>query len=109
MEELKIRKPEQIRQDCARKVLAVIHGAKLLAVFGYLVREFWAMPEIADLRLASEGRLVACLAGEEDFRIDLGARKGLIRAIHCIARTAALDGDEMGHLLAQVAQVKREQ
>ena len=109
MEELRIRKPEQIRQDCARKVLAVIRGAKLLAVFGYLVREFWAMPEIADLRLASEGRLVARLDDEKDFRIDLCERKGLIRVIHCIARAAALDGDEMGHLLAQVAQVKREQ
>jgi hypothetical protein len=78
-------------------------------VLGYFVREEWVMPAIVDLRLTSEGRLVARLEGEADFGIDLGERKGLIRAIHSIARKAALDGDELGYLLAQVAKIKREE
>jgi hypothetical protein len=109
MEEIRIREPEQICQDCARKVLAVLRAPKLRAVLGYFVREAWAMPEIADLRLTSEGRLVARLEGEKDFLIDLGERNGLIRAIHRIARKAGLDGDELGYLLAQVATIKREE
>ena len=90
-------------------MLAVLRSPKLLAVLGYFVWEIWIMPEIADLRLASEGRLVARLEGEKDFRIYLGGRSGLIRAIHRIASKAGLDGDELGYLLAQVAKVKREE
>jgi len=108
MEEITIREPEQICQDCARKVLVVIRGAKLRAVLGLFVREVWAVPEIADLRLTTEGRIVARLAGEQEFAVDLGQRRGLIRAIHSLSPKAALDGDELGYLLAQVAKIKPE-
>lgn len=109
MEETTIREPEQICQDCARKVLAVLRGPKLRAVLGYFVQEVWAIPEIADLRRTDAGRLVARLNGEPDFRVDLGDRRGLIRAIHSVARRAGLDGDEVGWLLAHVAKIKREE
>ncbi len=109
MEETTIREPEQICQDCVKKLLKVVRGPKLRAVLGYFVREVWAIPWIADLRLTLEGRIVARIEGEKDFRVDLGGRKGLIRAIHGNARMAALDGDELGYLLAQVAKIKREE
>jgi hypothetical protein len=52
--------------------------------------------------------VVARIEGEGDFRVDLGGRTGLIRAIHSNARLAGLDGDEVGYLLAQVAKIERE-
>lgn len=109
MEETTIREPEQIRADCARKLLLVIRGPKVRAVLGHFVREVWAAPQIADVRLTCAGRIVARLEGLTSFGIDLGERTGLIRAIHRIAPQAALDGDEVGYLLAQVAQIKREE
>ena len=108
MEEITIREPEPIRQDCARKLLMIVRGPKVRAVLGYFLGEVWAMPKIADLRLTIEGRIAARLEGETDFRINLGERKGLISFTHCHARMAGLDGDELGYLLAQVAKIKAE-
>lgn len=107
MEELTIREPEQISQGCAGKVFAAIRSPRVRAVVGYFLGEVWAMPEIADLRLTSDGRIVARLEGETEFSADLGARESLIRAIHTLATRAGLDGDELGCLLAQVAKIKR--
>ncbi len=108
MKETTIREPEQICQDCAKKVLAVIRGPKVRAVLGYFLGEVWSIPWIADLRLTSAGRIVARLHGEKEFAIDLGERTGLLRAIRSNARMAGLDGDEVGFLLAQIAKIKRE-
>jgi hypothetical protein len=109
MEETTIREPEPIRQDCARKLLLIVRGPKARAVLGYFLGEVWAMPKIADLRLTIEGRVVARIEGETGYRIGMGERKGLISFIHCHARMAGLDGDELGYLLAQVARIKREE
>jgi len=109
LEETTIREPEQICQGCTKKLLKVVRGPKLRAVLGYFVREVWTTPWIADLRLTSEGGIVARIEGEKDFRVDLGGRKGLIRSVHSIATKAALDGDELGYLVAQVAKIKREE
>jgi hypothetical protein len=107
--ELSVEEPDQICRDYARKFLAVIRGPKLRTVLGYFLGGVWAMFEIAGLRLTSAGGLAARLEGEIDFRIDLMTRKGLISAIHSIARMAGPDGDELGFRLAQVATIKREQ
>ena len=53
MEETTIREPEQIRQDCAKKLLKVVPDPKLRAVLGYFLNEEWSEPIIADLRLTS--------------------------------------------------------
>jgi hypothetical protein len=108
MEETTIREPEQICHGCTKKLLKIVRGPILRAVLGYFLHEEWSEPLIADLRLTLDGRIVACIEGEKDFRVDLGGRKGLIRAIHRITPKAALDGDEVGFLLAQVAKIKRE-
>jgi hypothetical protein len=105
MEEITIREPEQIRQDCARKLLVVVRGPRLRAVLGYFLNETWAVPSIANLRLTADDCVVALINGEH---IVGGCRGELIRAIHSIARMAGLDGDELGYLLAQVAKIKRE-
>ena len=107
--EITIRDPDQICQDGAKKLLAVIRGPKLRAVLGYFFGHVWALPEIADLRRTIDDGIVARLEGEADFRIDFMTRKALISAIHSMARMAGLDGDELGFLLAQVAKIKREE
>jgi len=109
MEEITIREPEQICQGCARKVLPVIRSPMVQALLGYFLREEGARPEIAELRLTWEGRIVARLEGAGEFGVDWGARESLIRAIHTVAARAALDGDERGFLLAQVAKIRREE
>jgi hypothetical protein len=107
--ETTIREPDQIRQDCAKKLLAVIRGPKLRAVLGYFLGEVLSIPSILDLRLTDDGRIVARLEGESDFRADLSSRHKLILCLHKNGAQAGLDGDELGYLLAQVAKIKREE
>lgn len=40
-------------------------------------------------------------------KLFLGAEEDLIRNVHGIAKTAGLDGDELGYLLAAIAKIKR--
>lgn len=108
MEETTIREPEQIRQDCAKKLLIVVRSPSLRAMLGYFVQEVWAIPAIVDLRLTAEGRVVARIEGKADFGTDLSTRQGMIHCLHSIGRKAGLDGDELGYLVAQVAKIKRE-
>ena len=109
MEETTIREPDQIRQDCAKKLLAVIRGTQIRAVLGYFFDEVLTIPSIVDVRLTSEGRIVARVQGKPDFCADLSSKQDLICCLHRHARMAALDGDELGYLLAQVAKIKREE
>lgn len=44
---------------------------------------------------------------EVEVRAFLGAAEDLIRNIHGVAEVAVLDGDEVGYLVAKVAEVKR--
>ncbi len=45
--------------------------------------------------------------GEEDFKVFLGEAGDLIKNIHGVAPVAELDGDEIGFLVAKVAELKR--
>jgi hypothetical protein len=47
------------------------------------------------------------LKGEAGFNHILGDEEDLIRNVHGIAKTAGLDGDELGYLLAAIARIKR--
>jgi hypothetical protein len=40
-------------------------------------------------------------------KLFLGAAEDLIRNVHGIAKTAGLDGDELGYILAVIAKIKR--
>lgn len=66
-----IREPEDIRQDCARKLRSVQVSDHFQAILG-------------------------CLADD------------LLRNIHGVAPVAELDGDEIGFLVAKVAEIKRQ-
>ena len=46
--------------------------------------------------------------GEAAFKAFLGASDDLIKNIHGVAPVAELDGDEVGFLVAKVAEIKRQ-
>ena len=46
--------------------------------------------------------------GEASFKVFLGASDDLIKNIHGVAPVAELDGDEVGFLVAKVAEMKRQ-
>jgi hypothetical protein len=71
-----------------------------------LLGEDWSEPRIAELRLTPDLCLLARVEGEASFRAFLGAEADLIRNVHGIAEVAGLDGDEMGYLVSEIAEIK---
>ena len=46
--------------------------------------------------------------GDDSFKAFLGDTEDLVRNIHGVATVAELDGDEVGYLVAKVAEIKRQ-
>ena len=55
-----------------------------------------------------DGHLLGRCHGDESCKAFLGASTDLIRNIHGVAAVAELDGDEVGYLVAKVAEIKRQ-
>ncbi len=102
-----IRNPNQIRTDCARKLAAVRVSDHFRAILGCLLGENSATLRLIELVIKSDGHLVGRCDGEAEFMAFLGEVDDLIRNIHGVAPVAELDGDEVGHLVAKVAEIKR--
>jgi hypothetical protein len=49
-----IREPDQIRADCARKLLSVETGGMFTAILGSLLGEDWSTPKIEDMRITPD-------------------------------------------------------
>jgi hypothetical protein len=94
-----LREPEQIRQDCARKLRTVETSGMFTAILGSLLGEDWSTPKIEEMRITPDRCLLARVEGEATFKAFLGAEADLIRNVHGIAEVAGLDGDEVGYLL----------
>lgn len=103
-----IRESDQIRQDCARKLRAVQVSEHFQAILGCLLGEDWTTPRPLEMMIARDGHMVGRCEGQPGFSTILGASEDLIRNIHGVAKVAELDGDEVGYLLAKVAEVKRQ-
>jgi hypothetical protein len=101
-----LREPEQIRQDCARKLRSIEASGMFTAILACLLKEDWTTPKIEELRLTPDRCLLARGAGDATFKTFIGAEADLIRNIHGVAKVAALDGDEVGYLLGEVARLK---
>ena len=101
-----LREPEQIRQDCVRKLGPIETSGMFTAILGCLLGEDWATPKIEQL-IVTEKCLLARTEGEVTHKLFLGAEADLIRNVHGIAKTAGLDGDELGYILAAIAKIKR--
>lgn len=106
MADEKLREPEQIRQDCARKLRSVETSGMFTAILGNLLGEDWSTPKIEEMRITPDRCLLARVEGESTFKVFLGAEADLIRNVHGVAEVAGLDGDELGCLLGRIAEIK---
>ena len=57
--------------------------------------------------ITPDGHLLGRCEGEAAFKTFLGESEDLIKNIHGVAPVAELDGDEIGFLVAKVAEIKR--
>lgn len=102
-----IREPDQIRHDCTRKPPVVQVSDHFQAVLGCLLREEWTAPRLVEMVVTSDGHLLGRCDGEAEFKAFLGEVDDLIREINGVAPAAELDGDEVGYLIAKIAELKR--
>jgi len=107
-DEIPIREPDQIRQDCARKLRAVKVSDHFQAILGCLLCEDWTTPRLIEMVVTPDGHVLGRCDGESSFKAVLGASEDLIKNIHGVAPVAELDGDEIGFMVAKVAEIKRQ-
>jgi hypothetical protein len=103
-----IREPDQIRQDAARKLRSVEVSDQFQAILGCLLGEDWTTPRLIEMVITADGHMLGRCEGEATFKAFLGASEDLIKNIHGVAQVAKLDGDEVGYLVAKVAEIKRQ-
>jgi hypothetical protein len=103
-----IREADEIRRDCARKLRAVQVSDHFQAILGCLVGEDWTTPRLIEMVITPDGHLLGRCDGEASFKAYLSASTDLLRNIHGVAPVAELDGDEIGFLMAKVAEIKGE-
>lgn len=103
-----IRDPDQIRRDCARKLRAVQVSDHFQAILGCLLGEDWTTPRLVEMVITPDGHLLGRCDGEAAFKAFLGSAADLLRNVHGVAEVAELDGDEIGYLVAKVAEIKRQ-
>jgi len=77
-----------------------------LAILGSLLDEDWTTPNIRELRITRDHRLLGRSLGAVSFRAFRCGEAGLIRNIRGVAAVAGLDGDELGYLLGKVAKIE---
>jgi hypothetical protein len=77
------------------------------AILGCLLGEDWTSPRLVEMVVTSDGHLLGRCDGEAEFRAFLGEVDDLVRNIQGVAPVAELDGDEVGYLVAKVAEIKR--
>jgi hypothetical protein len=103
-----IREPDEIRRTCANKLWAVQFSDHFQSILGCLLREAWTTPRLVEMANTPDGHLLGRCDGEAAFKAFLGASEDLIKNIHRVAPVAELDGDEIGFLVAKVAESKRQ-
>src|SRR5947209_14199156 len=103
-----IREPDEIRQDCARKLRAVQGSTHFQAILGSLLGEDWTTPRLVEMVITPDGHLLGRCEGESSFKTFLGASADLLKNIHGVGGVAELDGDEIGYLVGKVAEIKRQ-
>jgi hypothetical protein len=103
-----IRSPDAIRGSCAAKIDQVRISEHFGAMLGCLLGEDWTTPRIVEMVSTSDDHLLGRCEGDPTCRLFLGETEDLLRNIHGVAEVAGLDGDEIGFLVAKVAEIKRQ-
>ena len=106
--DLPIREPDQIRRDCTRKLRVVQVSDHFQAILGCLLGEDWTSPRLVEMVVTSDGHILGRCDNDAEFKVFLGDAGDLIKNIHGVAPVAELDGDEVGFLVAKVAEIKRQ-
>jgi hypothetical protein len=106
--DLPIREPDDIRSACSRKLAGVEVSDHFRAILGCLLNEDWTTPRLVEMAVTPDGHLLGRCEGDGSFKAFLGASADLIRNIQGVAAVAGLDGDEVGYLVAKVAEIKRQ-
>jgi hypothetical protein len=107
MTEPTLREPEGIRRGCARKLRAAQVSDHLQAILGCLLGEGWTTPRLLVMVITPDGALLGRCEGQPGLSTFLGTSEDLLRNMHGVAPVAELDGDEIGFLVGNVAEVKR--
>jgi len=102
-----IRDPDQIRQDCTRKLRTVQVSAHFQGILGCLFGEDWTTPRLLEMVVTSGGHLLGQCEGQPGFSTFRGACEDLRKNVHGVAGVAELDGDELGYMLGKVAEIKK--
>lgn len=108
MTEEPIREPDQIRQDAARKLRKIEISDYFQAILGCLLGEAWTTPRLIEMVMTPDGHVLGRCDGDSSFKVFLGASDDLLKNIHGVSKVAELDGDEVGYLVATVAEIKRQ-
>src|SRR5438874_7391922 len=80
--DLPIRDPEQIRQDCARKLRAVQVSNHFQAILGCLLGEHWTTPRLLEMVITPDGALLGRCESQPGFSTFLGASEDLLKNVH---------------------------
>ena len=73
-----------------------------------MLSEDWTTPRLIEMVITPDGHVLGRCEGEPSFKAFLGSSEDLIKNIHGVAPVAELDGDEVGYLVARVAEIKRQ-
>jgi hypothetical protein len=106
--EIPIREPEQIRHDYASKLRAVKVSDHFQALLGCLLAEDWITPRLIEMVITPDGDMLGRCDDDPSFKAFLGASEDLIKNIHGVAPVAEHDRDEVGFLVAKVAEITRQ-
>ena len=103
------REPDQIRQDCARKLRTVVLAEHYRAVMGCLLTEKMTERQPTDLTVSKDEEISGPCEDGETFSAWIGPPKLLLRNAGIVAETCEFDDEELAYLLARVTSIKREQ
>ena len=107
MSEQPIREPDQICQDCARKLHLVQVSEQFQAMLGCILGEDWTTSRLLEMVITPDGHVLGRCETDTSFKVLLGDSEDVLKNIHGVAKVAELEGDEVGYLLAKVAEIKR--
>ena len=79
-DEISIREPDQIRQDCVRKVRAVKVSDHFQAILGCLLGEDWTTPRLIEMVITPDDHILGRCDGDPSFKAF-----GSIQGRPCIA------------------------
>ena len=103
-----MREPEQVRQDCARKLRTVLFAEHYQAILGCLLGEHFAERQPIDLKIAADDEISGPCDDGESFSAWVGPSEILLHNVRTIAKTCELNEEEIAYLLVRVAAIKRE-